>query len=107
MYDSSPRVPPKDTPPVSAIKSSKWQPMSTVEPEPITDHDPFSLGDSEDEKEVKETKPKSKDEKGASSSTDAAKGDDAAERVKKATAEAMAESLGEPAKKEESGDKKE
>ncbi|KAJ2969055.1 hypothetical protein NQ176_g8866 [Zarea fungicola] len=88
MYDSSPRVPPKDTPPVSAIKAS-------------------NLGDSEDEKEVKETKPKSKDDKDASASTGAAKGDDAAERVKKATAEAMAESLGEPIKKEESGDKKE
>ncbi|KAJ3488394.1 hypothetical protein NLG97_g6206 [Lecanicillium saksenae] len=105
MYDSSPKVPPKDNAP-AASKASKWQPLSTVEPEPITDNDPFSLGDSEDEKETKETKetkPKdTKDDKEGSAS----KGDDAAERVKKATAEAMAESLGEPNKADETGDKK-
>lgn len=103
MYDSSPKVPPKDNPPASGGKASKWQPLSTVEPEPITDNDPFSLGDSEDEKEVKETKPKETKEDKEDS---AAKSDDAAERVKKATAEAMADSLGEPAKTEEAGDKK-
>ncbi|TQV91702.1 CUE domain-containing protein [Cordyceps javanica] len=102
MYDSSPKVPPKDSP-ATASKASKWQPLSSVEPEPITDNDPFSLGDSEDEKDSKETKPKdNKDNKDGS----ATKVDDAAERVKKATAEAMAESLGEPAKTEETGDKK-
>lgn len=102
MYDSSPKVPPKDNP-APGSKASKWQPMSSVEPEPITDNDPFSLGDSEDEKEVKETKPKETKEAKDTKDTkedkaDASKGDDAAERVKKATAEAMADSLGEPAK---------
>ncbi|OBT69797.1 hypothetical protein VE03_00695 [Pseudogymnoascus sp. 23342-1-I1] len=41
------------TPP--AGKQSKWQPLSSVDPNPVGegDNDPFSLGDSEDEKEVK------------------------------------------------------
>lgn len=34
-------------------KSGKWQPLSTVEPSPMGDNDPFSLGDSDDEKEFK------------------------------------------------------
>ncbi len=108
MYDSSPKVPPKDNP-TTASKGSKWQPLSVAEPEPITDNDPFSLGDSEDEKEAKETKPKdTKEDKDGSATKDstAAKDDEAAERVKKATAEAMADSLSEPAKAEKIGDKK-
>lgn len=109
MYDSSPKVPPKDN---AANKSSKWQPLSTVEPEPITDNDPFSLGDSDDEKDikdtketkdVKETKPKDTEEVKDGSMT---KDDGASERVKKATAEAMADSLGETTKAEQIGDKK-
>ncbi|KAH7153122.1 hypothetical protein EDB81DRAFT_446860 [Dactylonectria macrodidyma] len=78
MYESSPRVPPKDAP-GSASKTSKWQPLSTVDPSPITDNDPFSLGDSEDEKETKE-KPKDADTEDN-------------DRLKKAAAEAMADSL--------------
>lgn len=37
-------------------KQSKWQPLSVVNPSPIgeTENDPFSLGDSEDEKESKD-----------------------------------------------------
>lgn len=82
MYDASPKVPPKDLP-SSSGKASKWQPLSAVDPNPITDNDPFSLGDSEDEKEVsKETKHKDKDVK-----------TDDADRVKKAAAEAMADNL--------------
>lgn len=34
-------------------KSSKWQPLSSVEPSPVGDNDPFSLGDSDDEKDAK------------------------------------------------------
>lgn len=34
-------------------KSSKWQPLSTVEPSPVAENDPFSLGDSDDEKDIK------------------------------------------------------
>ncbi|KAG9256328.1 CUE domain protein [Emericellopsis atlantica] len=80
MYDTSPKVPPKDNPPV---KASKWQPLSTVEPSPIGDNDPFSLGDSEDEKDAKDTaKDKTKD-----------KNDEDNERLKKAAAEAMADDL--------------
>lgn len=102
MYDSSPRVPPKDNPPAGA-KASKWQPLSTVEPEPITDNDPFSLGDSEDEKEAKE-KPKdskeTKDTKDAKDAKDAKDNsentdlnEEEAERLRKAAAEAMSDSL--------------
>ncbi|RAQ62629.1 CUE domain protein [Aspergillus flavus] len=59
-------------------KPSKWQPLSTVEPSPVGDHDPFSLGDSEDEKD---TRPKDQ--------TPADGGD----RIKTATAEAIAGEL--------------
>ncbi|KAM6530763.1 ubiquitin-binding protein cue5 [Fusarium solani] len=79
MYDSSPRVPPKDAAPAGSAKASKWQPLSTVEPSPIAENDPFSLGDSEDERE---THQKPKDEKS-----------DDNERLKKAAAEAMADNL--------------
>lgn len=73
---SGPR-PARHTPPPTG-KSSKWQPLSTVEPSPVGDNDPFSLGDSDDEKEAK-----NKDMK-----------PDEAERVKQATAEAMASEVG-------------
>lgn len=79
MYDSSPKVPPKDAAPASGARGSKWQPLSTVEPSIITDNDPFSLGDSEDERDTAH-KPK-----------DAKSEDD--ERLKKAAAEAMSDSL--------------
>ncbi|KAK2594859.1 ubiquitin-binding protein cue5 [Conoideocrella luteorostrata] len=92
MYDTSPTVPPKDTLSNSG-KASKWKPLSSVEPSPITDNDPFSLGDSEDEKEVSKDKPKD------------TKTDDT-ERLKKAAAEAMAENLVEPPKHGASADKK-
>lgn len=91
MYDTSPRVPPKDTPPSSA-RASKWQPLSTVVPSPITDNDPFSLGDSEDEKETKEKPKETKS--------------DESERLKKAAAEAMSDSLVGDGKDGESAAKK-
>ncbi|KAE8354450.1 hypothetical protein BDV28DRAFT_156189 [Aspergillus coremiiformis] len=62
--------------PSTGSKPSKWQPLSTVEPSPVGDHDPFSLGDSEDEKDVKQN---SADEGG---------------RIKKATAAATPGELG-------------
>lgn len=34
-------------------KSSKWQPLSAVDPSPVAENDPFSLGDSDDDKETK------------------------------------------------------
>src|SRR4051812_2950557 len=69
-------------------KQSKWQPLSTVDPSPIGEgeNDPFSLGDSEDEKETK-------DRVGGKEVNL-----DDAERLKKAAAEAMADNIGEPAK---------
>ncbi|CAJ2511465.1 Uu.00g070900.m01.CDS01 [Anthostomella pinea] len=79
-YEASPRITPNDssaTPPPG--KQSKWQPLSAVEPSPITDNDPFSLGDSEDEKD---SKAGHKDTKMEDS-----------ERLKQATADAMADSL--------------
>lgn len=39
-------------------KSSKWQPLSMVEPSPVAENDPFSLGDSDDEKEKEPPKGK-------------------------------------------------
>jgi hypothetical protein len=93
MYETSPQVPPKDTPP--AAKASKWQPLSTVEPSPIGDNDPFSLGDSEDEKDNKDTK-ESKDSTDKSSKDKPS--DEDSERLKKAAAEAMEDSLVEDGK---------
>jgi len=90
IYGDSPKAGAKENAPPSS-KQSKWQPLSTVDPSPIgdTDNDPFSLGDSEDEKE-------SKDRVGGKE----IKMDDA-ERLKKAAAEAMADDIGEPARKPE------
>ncbi len=79
-YDASPKLPPKDsaaTPPPG--KQSKWQPLSSVDPHPIAENDPFSLGDSEDEKDAK-------------GGDKAIKPEDS-ERLKQATADAMADSL--------------
>jgi hypothetical protein len=60
-------------------KSSKWQPLATVEPSPVAENDPFSLGDSDDEKE---TKPKEQ--------TTVPESD----QLKKATEEAMSGEMG-------------
>ncbi|KAI8624023.1 hypothetical protein F5Y19DRAFT_481043 [Xylariaceae sp. FL1651] len=79
-YDASPKMPPKDSaasPPTG--KQSKWQPLSTVEPSPIAENDPFSLGDSEDEKDPKSSNKEIKMED--------------SERLKQATADAMTDSL--------------
>ncbi|KAF4631220.1 hypothetical protein G7Y89_g6912 [Cudoniella acicularis] len=91
IYRTSPRMDAKENIPSSTGKQSKWQPLSAVDPSPIgeAENDPFSLGDSEDEKE-------SKDRVGGKE----IKLDDA-ERLKKAAAEAMADNIGEPALKPE------
>lgn len=119
MYSASPKLPPKDGPNRSAspatgggaggAKASKWQPMSSVDPTPMADNDPFSLGDSEDEKDnntstsaTTTTKSGGKTDSAAADKTD--KTDNAksstsstspedAERLRKAAAEAMADSL--------------
>lgn len=86
IYRTSPKLAAKET---TGSKQSKWQPLSTVEPSPIgeTDNDPFSLGDSEDENP-------SKDRVGGKEIQM-----QDAERLKKAAAEAMSDSIGEPARK--------
>ena len=58
-------------------KASKWQPLAAVDPSPVTDHDPFSLGDS-DEEEAKKKDIRADD----------------SERLKKAAAEAMSDDIG-------------
>lgn len=58
-------------------KSSKWQPLAPVDPSPVADHDPFSLGDSDDEEAKKKD----------------VKADDS-ERLKQAAAEAMSDNSG-------------
>ncbi|KAK8086314.1 ubiquitin-binding protein CUE5 [Apiospora phragmitis] len=112
VYDASPKLPPKDNAPSpgpGGNKPSKWQPMSTVEPDPITEHDPFSLGDSEDEREAKDSKMPSKHSKMPSKHSKTESKDikmDDAERLKQATADAMADSLmDESAKKGEEAKK--
>ncbi|QSZ32825.1 hypothetical protein DSL72_002405 [Monilinia vaccinii-corymbosi] len=91
LYHTSPKLSGKENAP--STKPSKWQPLNAVEPSALgdadNDHDPFSLGDSEDEKE-------SKDRVGGKE----VRMDDA-ERLKKAAAEAMSENIGEPTKKPE------
>jgi hypothetical protein len=79
LYSASP---PPSVRAASNNKSSKWQPLSAVDPSPVSpmrdEHDPFSLGDSDDEKDAKLKEAKS----------------DEAERLQKATSEAMAEDIG-------------
>jgi hypothetical protein len=90
LYRTSPKLAAKENTPLSG-KQSKWQPLSTVDPSPVgeADNDPFSLGDSEDEKETK-------DRVGGKE----IKMDDT-ERLKAAAAEAMADNIAEPARKPE------
>lgn len=80
LYDAS--EPARRSSPAGG-KPSKWQPLSTVDPSPIGENDPFSLGDSEDEKDAK-PKDQNPSEEG--------------ERIKKATAEAMAADVGSASK---------
>ncbi|KAE8159142.1 hypothetical protein BDV40DRAFT_303512 [Aspergillus tamarii] len=72
-------------------KPSKWQPLSTVEPSPVGDHDPFSLGDSEDEKDIKP-----RDQTSA----------DGGDRIKTATAEAITAELPSASKANQKADGK-
>lgn len=78
MYSASRTKPSTTVQPPSSTKSSKWQPLSAVEPSPVTDNDPFSLGDSDDDKDAKPITLMDEDED---------------ERVKRASDEAMRDSL--------------
>lgn len=53
MYSASPKPAATVQTTSTANKSSKWQPLSAVEPSPVGENDPFSLGDSDDEKDAK------------------------------------------------------
>ncbi|KAL9100258.1 MAG: hypothetical protein Q9187_009387, partial [Circinaria calcarea] len=74
LYRSSPDPTKR---PSSSASRSKWQPLAAVDPHPVADHDPFSLGDSDDEESKK------KDIKAEDS-----------ERLKKAAADAKASDSG-------------
>lgn len=80
-YSASPKLSSGGEATGSRTKSSKWQPLSTVDPNPINDNDPFSLGDSEDERDARDR-----------AGSREIKLDDN-ERLKQAAAEAMADSL--------------
>ena len=69
--------------PSSSASKNKWQPLAAVDPSPVGDHDPFSLGDSDDE-EAKKHDIKAED----------------SERLKKAAAEAMSDDIGSPGQKD-------
>ncbi|KAF3480279.1 CUE domain-containing protein 5 [Arthroderma uncinatum] len=58
----------------SANKSSKWQPLSAVEPSPVADNDPFSLGDSDDEKDTKPKDAKTDEANGKKTTTETTAG---------------------------------
>jgi hypothetical protein len=94
-YNASPRIPPKDASPGpgSAGKTSKWQPLSMVEPSPVAENDPFSLGDSDDERETKDKAATTAAPGATTGASKESKTDDDAERLRKAAAEAMADSL--------------
>ncbi|KAK0674706.1 hypothetical protein QBC41DRAFT_213084 [Cercophora samala] len=89
-YSASPKVKPQDATAPGGSKPSKWQPLSAVEPNPIADNDPFSLGDSDDEREVKDKKEIKLED---------------SERLRQATADAMADSLVDDKTKPGSGSK--
>ncbi|KAL8854689.1 MAG: hypothetical protein Q9221_000471 [Calogaya cf. arnoldii] len=73
---------------VSSDKSSKWQPLASVDPDLVADHDPFSLGDSDDD-EIKKKDVKVDDNN----------------RLKQAAAEPITDDVGPPIpRKSGSGD---
>ncbi|KAG9777533.1 hypothetical protein ABEF93_000357 [Exophiala dermatitidis] len=102
MYSASPKPSPAVTTTPGSGKTSKWQPLATVDPSPVADNDPFSLGDSDEEKDAKpitledDDAPKSggaASEDNKKSKVEDAKSEED-EQVKKATDEAMKESIG-------------
>jgi len=88
MYSASPNPPPAST----TTKSSKWQPLQSVDPSPVTDNDPFSLGDSDEEKDAKVIT--LKDDEDEVKKGDEKKTTEEDAQVKKATEAAMNEGIG-------------
>lgn len=79
MYNSpATKQPSVETPASTGAKSSKWQPLAKVDPSPVAENDPFSLGDSDDDKDAKPITMR----------------DDEEDRLKLATDEAMKDSIG-------------
>lgn len=91
MYSASPKPSSvtTTTAPGSGGKTSKWQPLTSVDPSPVTDNDPFSLGDSDEEKDAK---PITMNDDEPEEAKDAKSAED--DQVKKATGEAMKDSIG-------------
>ncbi|KAL8645789.1 MAG: hypothetical protein Q9210_006514 [Variospora velana] len=56
-------------------KSSKWQPLASVDPNPVTDHDPFNLGDSDDEESRKHDVKSNESEQSRQGAAEAMAGD--------------------------------
>ncbi|KAL9606081.1 MAG: hypothetical protein Q9179_000761 [Wetmoreana sp. 5 TL-2023] len=79
---TSPPDPTKKPASGASGRSSKWQPLASIDPSPVADHDPFSLGDSDDE-EVKKKDVKADD----------------SDRLKQAAAEAKADDIQSPGNK--------
>ena len=93
--DAAPPYSSVPTAPGSGGKTSKWQPMSKIDPSPVAENDPFSLGDSDEEKDAKPITLKDGDVAAAGADAAASKKDlDEDERVKKATEDALKESIG-------------
>jgi len=86
MYSASPKPQTTSiqTTGTTVGKSSKWQPLSAAEPSSMGENDPFSLGDSDDEKDAKPItlKDAESDEKNAGTEAPAKESD-----LKKATVE--------------------
>jgi hypothetical protein len=94
MYSASPKpsnVTTTATAPGSGGKTSKWQPLKSVDPSPVADNDPFSLGDSDEEKDAKPITLTDDEPVKDDGATDSKDDDD---QVKKATDEAMKEGIG-------------
>ncbi|KAJ9612611.1 ubiquitin-binding protein cue5 [Cladophialophora chaetospira] len=89
MYSASPNPPPASS---TTTKSSKWQPLQSVDPSPVTDNDPFSLGDSDEEKDAKVITLKDDEDEVKKVDDKKTAEDDA--QVKKATEAAMNEGIG-------------
>ncbi|EXJ86363.1 hypothetical protein A1O3_03314 [Capronia epimyces CBS 606.96] len=93
MYSASPKPSPAATTSTpNSGKASKWQPLATLDPSPVAENDPFSLGDSDEEKDAKVITLKD-DEPSNTGASDGAKTHED-EQVKQATDEAMKESIG-------------
>jgi hypothetical protein len=73
LYSGPPKASKQQT---SSGKSSKWQPLSAVEPSPVAENDPFSLGDSDDDKEMRAKENRSDETEKPTTATAGSVGDD-------------------------------